>query len=38
MSPTLLELVVALLLVWLAWQIGKLLAPRLLAALLAFLA
>ena len=36
MSPTLLELVVALLLLWLAWQIGKLLAPRLLAALLTF--
>ena len=36
MSPTLLELVVALLLLWLAWQIGKLLAPRFLAALLSF--
>ena len=36
MSPTLLELVVALLLFWLAWQIAKLLAPRFLAALLTF--
>ncbi len=36
MSPTLLELIVALLLLWLAWQIGKILAPRLLGALLDF--
>jgi hypothetical protein len=31
MSPTLLESVVAVLLLWLAWQIGLALAPRVLA-------
>ena len=36
MSPTLLELIVAVLLVWLAWQIGVILAPRILASFLAF--
>jgi hypothetical protein len=36
MSPTLLELFVAILLVWLAWQLGVRIAPRLLAAFASF--
>ena len=36
MSPTLLELIVAILLVWVAWQIGVLIAPRILASFLAY--
>lgn len=36
MSPTLLELIVAILLLWVAWQIGVLLGPRVVAAFLAF--
>lgn len=36
MSPTLLELTVAILLLWLAWQIGVQVAPRVLASFLSF--
>ena len=36
MTPTLLELIVAALLLWIAWQIGVLIAPRILASFLAF--
>ena len=36
MSPTLLELIVALILVWAAWEIGVWLAPRVFGSIAAF--
>ena len=36
MSPTLLELIVAVLLLWVAWQIGVIIAPKVLASFMAF--
>ena len=36
MSPTLLELIVAVSLLWIAWQIGAVVAPRVIAAFLSF--
>ena len=36
MSPTLLELIVAILLLWVAWQIGMLIGPRVIASFVSF--
>ena len=36
MSPTLLEVIVAILLLWVAWRIGVLIAPRLIKSFISF--